>query len=98
MKKNLTNSAPDFAPHAIAKPHGWVDPVTGEVYVAMRLDVEAINKQSGVKAVQTVKQPVVEAVVEQVTEQVVESSESDAQEAEQADGAVQTTTRKRGQK
>ena len=75
MKHDITKMPPAYAPNAVAKPNGWTDPVTGELLVAIKLDVEAIKATKKPKAQPTVAPTVapVEVATEAPTEVVTEA-------------------------
>ena len=76
MKHDITKMPPAYAPNAVAKPNGWTDPVTGELLVAIKLDVDAIKASKKPKAQPTVAPTptqAVEVATEAPTEVVTEA-------------------------
>lgn len=77
MAQNILEQAPAYAPNATPTPAGWVDPVTSELLVAVKLDMAKFAKKAAPKVdlkkaalkVEPKVEPKVEApVVKQPTE------------------------------
>ena len=61
MAQNILDKAPAFAPNAIPTPAGWVDPVTQELLVAVKLDMAKFAKKAAPKVAEAKTEPKVEA-------------------------------------
>jgi hypothetical protein len=89
MTYNILTTPPSYAPNAVATPAGWVDPVTGELLVAVKLNVAAEAPA------EAPTEDVAEAPTEDVAEAPTETPAEDAAEATTetpAEDATETTS------
>lgn len=78
-KPNIRLRPPSFAPNAKPTPRGWVDPKTGELLVAVKLDMANFEKPK-----EEVKEEPKEELKEEVKEEPKEAPKEEPKEPSEA--------------